>query len=193
MSSKVEIFKIGNKQLNIDESKVYWENKLFEGAIEHPTELRYGTQPIELDMFTIGTSHRIELRNANKEKLTISVKSYFGIRRREKFSLYQQIADMIWDNFFEKPFEKIVTDWESGQTISIGRFIIDQNGLTKKGGSDGITMSFDEIQMFHRYDHLLINSKIKVDKFMKLMYLEDWNWPIIHEILCRKVESRVGG
>ena len=183
------IFNLGNKELHIEPSKVYWENQLFDNLIEHPTQIRYGMTPIQLDMFTIGTNYKIQLRNEKNDRFNISLKSYFGIGRAKKYRLYEQIADSIWDTFFATQFAELVEKWENGETIEVAKFLLDSNGITKKLGPNKITMSFDEMKLFPRFDHLLINSKLKNDKFMKLHYLDHWNWPLINEIVNRAIKT----
>jgi hypothetical protein len=186
----VNVFKIGNRELHIEPSKIYWENQLFDNLIEQPTEIRYGIAPIELDMFNIGTNFKIQLQNEKNDRLNISLKSYFGIDRSKKHQLYEQIADAIWDNFFAVPFAELVEKWENGKTIEVANFLIDLNGITKKLGPHNITMNFDEMKLFPRFDHLLINSKVKTHKFMKLHYLDHWNWPLVNEIINRAVNEK---
>lgn len=50
-------------------------------------------------MFIIGANYRLELRDKDKKKLVISLKSYFGIKSTQKFDLIQKVADSIWDEF----------------------------------------------------------------------------------------------
>lgn len=185
MNSQVNIYKVGNKGLHIGETKIFWENQLFDSVIEHPTQIRYGIAPIELDMFTIGRNFKIQLRNENDDRLNISLKSYFGIRKARKHQLYEQIADEIWDQFFATPLAELIYNWENGQKIIIGNFEIDNSSVTC---TRGITRRFDEMQLLPRFDHLLINSSEQHDKYMKLNYLEDWNWPLVNEILHRAIK-----
>ena len=183
-------FKIGNRELHIEPSKIYWENQLLDNLIEQPTQIRYGIAPIQLDMFTIGTNFKIQLRNEKNDRFNISLKSYFGIGRDNKFQLYEQIADSVWDNFFAMPFSELVEKWENGETIEVAKFLIDAKGITKKLGPHEINFSFDEVKLLPRFDHLLINSKLKDDKFMKLNYLDHWNWPLVNEIINRAINEK---
>lgn len=184
----MNVFKIGNRELHIESSRIYWENQLFDNLIEQPTQIRYGIAPIQLDTFTIGTNFKIQLRNEKNDRLNISLKSYFGIGRSRKYQLYEQIADAIWDNFFAIPFAELVEKWKNGETIEVAKFLIDSNGITKKLGPHKITMNFNEMNLLPRFDHLLINSTLKADKFMKLYYLDHWNWPLVNEIINRAVK-----
>ncbi len=193
-ANKEHIYQIGSKELRINKSSISWTNKLLNNIIHEPTEIRYGTAPIEIDMFTIGTKYRIDLRDDDGNTFMVSIKSYFGIGRDKKFNQYQEIADLLWDYFFAERFGLVVSEWEEGKTQRIGKFEIDLTSLTRKvswNGSRGITMSFEEMELLPRFDHLLINSNLQSDKYMKLYYLEEWNWPLIQEILQRTKETDV--
>jgi hypothetical protein len=86
--------------------------------------------------------------------------------------------------------KRLVEKWENGETIEVAKFLIDSKGITKKLGPHEITFSFDEMKLYPRFDHLLINSKLKDDKFMKLIYLDHWNWPLVNEIVNRAINEK---
>lgn len=180
-------FKIGSKELQIEPTKIYWDNKLINNLVENPTQIRFGIAPIELDMFTIGTNFIIQVRNEKKHQLNISLKSYFGIGSNRRHQLFEQITDAIWDTYFESPFAELIEKWESGETLEVSKFLIDQKGLSKKVGPRNVTIAFDEMTLFPRFDHLLINSSTQSDKFMKIHYLDHWNWPLVSQIIDLKV------
>ncbi|GAA5037369.1 hypothetical protein GCM10011506_33600 [Marivirga lumbricoides] len=179
----MKIFKVGNNELHIEPNKIYWDNKLLNSQLENPTQIRYGLAPIQIDMFTIGTNFKIQLRNENKDRLNISLKSYFGIGKTKKHQHYNHIADVIWDAYFSILFTELTQKWEKGETIDIDKFRFDLYGITKSIGTNKITITFDEMKLLPRFDHLLINSKLNTEKFIKLHYLDHWNWPLINEIL----------
>lgn len=187
----MEKFNIGDKELCIGPTKIHWENQLFDSFIEHPTKIRFGISPIEFDMFTIGSKFKIELKNEKNEIFKIALNSYFGIGRKRKYQLYDQIVDVIWNNYFAEPFGNLLRDWENGQTISVGKYDIDSYGITRKVGVRGINMSFEEMELLPRFDHLLVNSKVNSNKYLKLIYLDDWNWPLINDILYKKSKMHV--
>ncbi len=178
-------FQIGSKELQITETEVRWENKVFDTIVTNPTELRFGLAPIEVDMFTIGTNHKIELRNYEDQQLTVSIKSYFGLGRSRRFGLYEQVIDAIWDRFFADYFGEIVQSWEDGETLFVGNFVINSTGLTKKAGLKTTRIDFEDMRLLPRHGHLLINSKKEEGKYMRLNHLEDWNWPVVNEIVER--------
>ncbi len=190
-NSPVNIFQIGNKELHISEHRIHWENQLFDSVIEQPTEIRFGAAPIELDMFTIGTNYKIQLRNKKNDRLNVSLKSYFGIGRTKKYELFNQIADITWDYFFADHLADLTQRWEGGETISVGAFELDRKGITRKTGSKSISIRFDELKILARFDHLLLNSTEQSDKFIKLNYLKDWNWPVVNEIINRAINTDV--
>lgn len=63
-------FTIGTKILIIEKHKLFWENKIFSNLVENPTEIKYYTSPIQIDLFTIGTKYSIDVRNETKDKIT---------------------------------------------------------------------------------------------------------------------------
>ena len=76
---EIASFKIGGDTLSITTNGVQWSNKIIDSYISNPVEIRYGTRPIELEAFTIGSNYRLELRDKDKNRLIVSLNSYFRI------------------------------------------------------------------------------------------------------------------
>ncbi len=182
-SGEIQSFVIGGKELQITDSKVRWENKMLNSLVHQPNEIKFGGLPIEIDLLTVGTKYQIDLRDETGSTLRIPIKSYFRIGIERRFNLYQEIVTLIWNNFFADMYDSLVNAWENGDTVRIGDYEFDSNGMTRKEGLRGITMTFDEMDLQPRTDHLLINSKIKDDKWTKIIDLEDWNSPLVKELL----------
>lgn len=130
-------------------------------------------------MFIIGANYRLELRDKDKKKLVISLKSYFGIKSTQKFDLIQKVADSIWDEFFTYQFGEIIDNWRNGETIVIDNYLIDADGISRKKER----IRFIEMQLITTPSHLVINSTKDSRRFMNVHYLEVWNWPLMHAIL----------
>ena len=182
----VSSFKIGRELLTVNSEGVQWENRILDGSISKPVEIRYGTRPIELDMFTIGSNYRLELRDSEKNKLTVSMKSYFGINGTRKFDLIQKIADSIWDEFFANRFCDLIKEWEDGLTIHIDKYKIDSESISR----DNTFIKFSEMDIVNRSDHFIIDSKLNSRLYMNISYLKVWNWPLIQSILNRVIEKQ---
>jgi hypothetical protein len=178
-------FQIGSKELNIDDKSIFWSNRVFDRIITNPTLIKYGTAPIQIEMFTVGVAYRVDLKDDQGNTFSISIRSFFGIGRNRKFNQFHEIADLIWDRFFEDRFSQIITDFDEGKTLHIGRFEISADGFTRKNKNDSadFQMSFDEMVLLPRYDHLLINSNVNTNKYIRIYYLEEWNWPYIQTLL----------
>lgn len=188
--NKEHTYKIGSKELRINRNSILWKNKLLNSTMDIPSEIKYGVTSIDVDMFSIGTKYRIDLKDSEGRVFTISIKSYFGIGKNKKFNQYEEIINVIWNNFFSELFYRVISEWEQGKPQKVGKFEIDSNSLTRIEhiGQKKVKMSFDEMELLPRFDHLLINSKHDSNKYLRLYYLEDWNWHLVYDILERAKE-----
>ena len=119
------IEKVNAGRMVLIDSKIHWENKLIDKTIEAPTQIRYGVSPIEIDMFTIGTNFKIQLKDIHSNQFNISIKSYLGIGKDRKYELYESLIDNLWDRFFSQSFADMIANWENGETLEIGELRID--------------------------------------------------------------------
>ncbi|HCX24019.1 MAG: hypothetical protein CMB80_18315 [Flammeovirgaceae bacterium] len=180
-----DTFNISGNQLSITDSKIHWENKLIDKTIEAPTQIRYGVSPIEIDMFTIGTNFKIQLKDIHSNQFNISIKSYLGIGKDRKYELYESLIDNLWDRFFSQNFADMIANWENGETLEIGELRIDSESIQ----NNKVKIKFDDMKILSKWDHILINSQSNLKQFIRIQYLKDWNWPLISEILNRKAEQ----
>ncbi len=141
--TKTKVFELRNKNLYLEDYRVFLDNIFINKSVEAPTEIKYVLSPIRLEMFTLGTRFKIELRNEKKDRLAIVINSYFNIDFNNKFGLYNEIADSIWNNHFQSLLEIIVSRWASGETIKIGRYELDQVKISKTYGINSKTVSID--------------------------------------------------
>ncbi len=192
MENESRSFKVGRRTLMIEKDQIFWDTKIDRNKVHTPIEIRYGVAPIQIDMFTLGSNYKIELRNQDKSKITIPFRVYFGLKRQEKVTGFDVVLKHIWEEFFEKRFDDLIDLWEGGESLKIGKFLIDQSSITKESFGTVITLDFDDIIVEERIDSLVLNSKSDSTKYMTAQYLEDWNWPLLYNILESTLQSWKG-
>lgn len=189
MENESRSFKVGRRTLMIEKDQIFWDTKIDRNSVHTPIEIRYGVAPIQVDMFTLGSNYKIELRNQDKSKITIPFRVYFGLKRKEKVTGFDVVLKHIWEEFFEKRFDDLIDLWEGGESLKIGKFLIDQGSITKESFGTAVTLEFDDIQIEERIDSLVLSSESDSRKYMTIQYLEDWNWPLLYNILEVSIKS----
>ena len=182
-----QVYEIGGKWLRIEGQKVEWENSLLTSSVEQPNEMRFGVAPIRLEHWAIGTKFMIELRRDGGKALQIPIKYYFGIGRTKKVALYRELVDLFIDNYMDDAWSLSLHRWESGETLYVGKFVVDAKGVCKQYGTHKTFIAFEEMQVVERMGHLLINCKNDPKRYMKLEFLKDWNWPLVELALMKKM------
>lgn len=136
-------------------------------------------------MFSIGVNDVIELQDSNGSNLNINFKSYLGFNSKRNRQFHDQVADYIWEEYFSNEFGETIERWRIGETINIEGYELDATGLTAVSGFKKVHMMFSEMKLLPQYDHLLIDSDLDETKYLRLYYLDIWNWPLIYDILKR--------
>lgn len=178
-----KVFQVGSKWLRIDQTTVGWDNTLLTSIVKTPNQIRYSVNSIELEQWSIGTKYLIELRGDEGKTLSIPFKSYFGIGRKRKYEIFNEVIDVLMDYFFIDPWNQILERWADGETWSIGKYEMGPEGITKSYSDRAVFIAFDDMKALNRYDHVLINSISDHKKFMKLDFRQDWNWPLVNKML----------
>jgi hypothetical protein len=162
-------FKVTKKEITFGEKKL---------TLSKVTELRYGMEPIQFDMFNVGRKYIIELKTSN-EQLTIILKSYFTFSKKYFFDLYTRIINSIWENTGFRIINESIEQIIKGHSITIGNCTISTEGIFF---NNNLT-EWNNLSYQKNYDRITLNNKSNYKLWTNLYYIETNNIIILSGIL----------
>ncbi len=104
------------------------DKKLFLAEI---TEFMYGLEPIQVDMFYIGTKYIIDLKTPNNQ-LSIVFKTYWGLSRKDIYKHYTNILNGIWEKTGVRLVNDAIDRILNDELIVVGNCTISKRGILFK-------------------------------------------------------------
>lgn len=89
------MLKIENPNISFDSDQLTVDGKTI--SCHDVSAIKFGYEPIRLDMYTIGSKYIIYLRT-EEHRLLVTFKSYFGIGKKAKYKDYVDLLTAIWDS-----------------------------------------------------------------------------------------------
>jgi len=180
-----EEFQIGKNLLIITDQKVQLIDGILNKSLINPSQFRFGIRPIELDPFTIGTKFQIDLMDKLDRSLSIEIISYLKIRENRKLKLYEQILDLLWENFFLRKLSNYQEALNDGEIVSLGNFQLCKEWIKKvrKDPKKDTLIEIEDALILRHWAKLIIKSKFDATKNISIDTLKEWNAPFIYALL----------
>jgi len=139
---------------------------------------KYGTEPIQLDMFHIGRRYVIDLK-AEEKQVKIIFKSYFGISKTYFTNMFQEIINRIWKDVATRIIESTINTLVERGELKIGKCLITNKGII----ISDILIPWIDLSYQKNYDRLTLNSKTNSKLWTNLYYLQDYNVDVLMVVL----------
>ncbi|OON69367.1 hypothetical protein [Hymenobacter sp. CRA2] len=140
--------------------------------------IRYGVEPIQLDMFYIGREYTLALRAGN-ETITIHLRMFFGLSKRYFQELFTRLIDSIWDETFVRLVNETIEQLLTGTEVKIGSCAVSKHGIScKKAFIPWAALAYEK-----KYNRLTINHQQDSDVWTNLYYVSDYNAQVLAAVL----------
>jgi hypothetical protein len=163
-------FSFRSHRLQIDEKMISYRGQTI--VLDEIHSPIYGSIPIRLDMFNIGISHKIGVKDKSGKDILISLKSYFGGYKEEHNRYFGLILDLLWDKISTRLINERIDLLEQGQTFKVGKCEISQEGISIEGSG---LIGWGDCSYQKHYNKLAINSKKNHNLYTNLFYYETWD------------------
>ena len=118
----------------------------------------------------------------NEEVITIEIKTFFGINRSEKFKLYNEIIDALWECHYHQVCVELIDRYNTGQELNFDdQYFIKDSELSVPSRSQSYDLS--DIVIAKRFEFLAVTSKSKPEQFTNISYPKVWNASMLELIL----------
>ena len=175
----------GRKKLEIEGDLVSHNNGYFYREVTNPDAIMFYYDPIELDMYRIGTKACLHLRDAQNNILKLTFRSYFGFRKQKMYQVFQEVLDTLWELFFEAKMESCRTEIQAGKSVDFGRFRLNQIGISQLNQSGLVEkeLRFDDCKIVPKYGKTLLYSLRDPNEHVEIDVRWDWNAYFIEKIV----------
>ena len=129
----------------------------------------------------------IQVLTESNEKISIPLKSYFGINRKKLWETYNAVIDSLWDHFFTKLYGDLVEQYNSGKDLDFeGNYQITEQGLYISSWKKII--EFEDMVIKEDFEFFSVNSRSDSKLYTNIYYLEVWNSPMLFSILKSAIQ-----
>lgn len=197
---KRSLFDNLNRKLSISKDFLKFQNK---DMRENPyttfekdeiIEYRFGIRWISFEI-TYGRDYQIFVRSKKGEVLKINFKSFFGKNKKEYHQKFNDILDVLWDNFFAEIAQYFLKKFKNNESFKIGNVEFDENGITiDVSGIAKINKTkilWKDVRTKNYYTYFAIYSSESPSEINRgYNYLEDWNTGILYSVLRTILQSK---
>ena len=175
-SLRYKSFDVREKQIKITDTQITYDDKTI--VLNDVLSLRYNTEHIEFDMFSVGTKYNINISTEHDE-INIIFKSYFGFSNSYFYKHYVNIVNKIWESAGDRLIDEAIEQIKQGKTITVGKCVISKEGISfKKQLTEWQDLSYQK-----NYDRITLNNHRNYKIWTNLYYRETPNFDILVCIL----------
>ena len=182
-----ELFDIGKKQLIISDQRIQLLDGIMDQVLLNPTQFRFGSRPIEMQPFTLGSKYLIEIKDDLDRKITLEWNSYLNFGKKKILDSYDGVLDKLWMYFFKERLKKYNQILDEGGVVTLGNYQLSREWIKKvnKEKNRERTISMDNTVVIRNWDQLIIKSKFDPELIFRIDTLNEWNFPFIYSLLDR--------
>lgn len=197
---KRSLFDNLNRKLSISKDFLKFQNK---DTRENPYTIfekneivayRYGIRWISFRV-TYGRDYQIFIRNKKGEILKLNFKSFFGKNKKEYHQKFNEILDVLWDNFFAEISQDFLKKFRNNESFKIGNVEFDEHGIAiDVSGIAKINKTkilWKDVRTKNYYTYFAIYSSESPSEINRgYNYLEDWNTGVLYSVLRTILQSK---
>lgn len=146
---------------------IFKHNKI---ALRTITGIKFGWLPIRVEIFRVGDRYLLEVNN-QEQKLSINMRSYFGIRKDAQYEKFNYLLNEIWDRTVTRLFHETKDRIMRRETMRIGKCEINNQGIVYKD----FLITWDDLLYQKYYNRLTLNSRSDLSIWTNLYYTETDN------------------
>lgn len=149
--------------------------------------------------FTFGREYQIFIKNKDGKQIKINFKTYFGNKKYEYHSKYQEILDYLWDSYFSDSVNNYIDKHNKGESFQIENLVFTKDYIflkvDKLANKKEVKILWNDIRTKNYQTYFSIYSITNPKDINKAFsYLDDWNTGIIYSVLRtilrdKKIES----
>lgn len=138
--------------------------------------------------FTFGREYQIFIKNKVGKEIKINFKTYFGNKKHDYHSKYQEILDSLWDNYFSDIINNYIDRHNRGESFQIENVVFTKDCISLKVDNlvkqKEIKILWNDIRTKNYQTYFAIYSNTNPTDLNKAFsYLDDWNTGIIYSVL----------
>ena len=138
--------------------------------------------------FTFGREYQIFIKNKVGKEIKINFKTYFGNKKYEYHSKYQEILDYLWDSYFSYSVNNYIDKHNKGEDFQIENVVFTKDCISLKVDDlfkqKEIKILWNDIRTKNYQTYFSIYSITNPKDLNKAFsYLDDWNTGIIYSVL----------
>lgn len=138
--------------------------------------------------FTFGREYQIFIQNKVGKEIKINFKTYFGNKKYEYHSKYQEILDYLWDSYFSYSVNNYIDKHNKGEDFQIENVVFTKDCISLKVDDlfkqKEIKILWNDIRTKNYQTYFSIYSITNPKDLNKAFsYLDDWNTGIIYSVL----------
>jgi hypothetical protein len=144
--------------------------------------IKYGFEPIRLDMYTIGGRYVVVLKT-DSEEFSFNFSYYFRINKGQKREKFNTLLNAIWDSTHGQLLEEMINVLEAGEKIRMDQCHIEAGGIMCKD----FFIEWSDLTYQKNYNRLTINSKSNHKAWTNLYYTQTFNVHVLAAFLDWKI------
>jgi hypothetical protein len=173
---KYSSFSSPDKELVIQGNELLFDFKKIK--LDDVTEFKYGIEPIQVDMFSVGRKYIIDLKSKD-EKVVIVFKSYFGLSKAYFDSLFNRTLIELWNGTAVRISDESINKIINGDSIVIGKCIVSLQGITY----NNFLICWNDLIYQKRYNSLTISSRSNANAWTNLYYTQVYNVDVVMTVI----------
>ncbi|WP_333821039.1 hypothetical protein [Ohtaekwangia sp.] len=144
-------------------------------------------EPIQWDLFYVGRKYTISVKDNDNKVLTICMKNFFGLRKHYH-QIFQEAVELIWKYYLTDIVDQYLARfYENLETLHVGKFILDQQGIRIAGGTLQLNWLETELKIYTRF--FVLSNINKPEDHVYVDY-NDWHTEILYSLTKTILKER---
>ena len=165
---RLSSFRGRNTSIKLEDGNLSFDGTTI--SLSEIREVKAAIEPIELDMYVIGSKYCIVLRSETNS-LEITFRCFFSIHKKYFNALFNEIINSFWDATVGRLLDESIEVLKRGDTFSIGKCTVSRTGVSFNSNF----ILWDDLSYQRNYNKLTLNSKSSKEVWTNLFYNEEFN------------------
>ena len=178
VDEQIKTFSFGSENKHLKIENGYLE---FDGGkiiLDTVTDIKYGVEPIQVDMFYIGRRFVIDLKS-KENQVKIILKSYFDYHKTYFYEVFNRILKTIWKETTIRLIDESIETILQGGELAVGKCKISKDGILYSNH----LITWADLTYQKKYEMITINCKSNPKIWTNMYFLQDYNVDVLKHIL----------